>query len=160
MDVSRIVKAKLKSKSENTIKTYKNKFSKWKYFAIENNVKSFPVNEIEFSMFLLDYMDKGASWSSLNGCISAAKFFCLNFDNVELKIDKDLELYLKKFSRKVNKQKRPLLKIEMNTVLDFYSNRNLDVNLYRDLSMTIFCWYAFLRYDDLAQLRVIDTKFD
>ena len=105
-------------------------------------------------------MENGASWASLNGCISATKFFSNTFANIELCIIKDLELYLKKFAIKVNKQKRPLSKIEIMKVMDFYSNKDLNVKMCRDICIVLFCWYALLRYDDVSQLKVEDFKID
>ena len=67
---------------------------------------------------------------------------------------------MKKFARKVNKQKRPLSKIEIMKVMDFYSNKNLNVKMCRDICIVLFCWYALLRYDDVSQLKVEDLKID
>ena len=104
-------------------------------------------------------MENCASWAFLNGCISATKFFSNTFANIELCIIKDLELYLKKVTIKVNKQKR-LSKIEIMKVMDFYSNKDLNVKMCRDICIVLFCWYALLRYDDVSQLKVKDLKID
>ena len=45
---------------------------------------------------------------------------------------------MKKFARKVNKQKRPLSKIEIMKVMDFYSNKDLDVKMCIDICIFFF----------------------
>ena len=44
--------------------------------------------------------------------------------------------------------------------MDFYSNKDLNVKMCRDICIVLFCWYALLRYDDVSQLKVDDFKID
>ena len=75
LDVSILSKACLKGLEPNSLKSYKSKFNSWKLFAVQNCLEIFPVNIVEFKIFLCVKVQEGACWSTINSTISAVKFF-------------------------------------------------------------------------------------
>ena len=159
LDCSSIYKAILSSKSLNSYKSYMSSFNQWKKFALINDIEVFPVNKVEFSIFLIDWVDKGGSWSSLNGSISAVKFF-MDLFSFDFQIPKSnhIELYLKKNCKKISNKKRPLLKSEVDKILNSHFENRLSLKICRDLCLILFGFYGFLRYDDMSQLKLVDIE--
>lgn len=155
-----IVKAKLKGKSKNTMKTYRSAFLKWKKFCIRNDIFIFPANRIEFEIFLIQGVEEGYSWPTLKLCFNSVKYFHNVFgfvmhDNIE---NRDIFDYIRSQARKTFNRKRPLLKNELDKLLFLYDENNLDLVLLRDLSIIIFMWFGFLRYSDVAELKCSEIE--
>jgi integrase len=160
LDSSVIFCAILQGKSANTLKSYKSAFRPWKKFAADNGLMVFPIDRIEFMVFLIHRAEAGASWSTLNLCINSVKFFLQLFrrDNVCNDIvDFQVMHFLKKCSRKPDRKMRPLTKAEFDLII----SKHLFVKtleILRNLCILIFGWIGFLRYDDLAQIKCCNLQ--
>ena len=75
LDPSILFKARLHSKAVNSFKTYKSGFNHWKNFALESNLIVFPVNSIEFSIFMLEMIKNEFAWPSISSSLNAVNYF-------------------------------------------------------------------------------------
>ena len=75
LDPSIIFQTKIRSKAENSIKNYKSGFRKWREFAVENKLTIFPINKIEFEIFLIESVHGGLSWASISVVKHSANYF-------------------------------------------------------------------------------------
>ena len=157
LDPSKIVRARLSSRAVNTVKTYRAGFNKWRRFAIDNNLVHFPVNQIEFEIFLTEKVEEGVSFQTLKNVLHAVNHFHNLFYIKPLIIDSKILDFCQRFCRKVDNRKRPLLKSEFNTIVRLNTQRFSDFKMLRDLSIVIFAFIGFLRFDDLSQLRLCDV---
>ena len=157
LDISSIFKARLLGKAVNSYKTYKSGFSHWKKFAAANNIVSFPVNSTEFSVFLIEMVKNQYAWPTINGCINSVNYFHNLFYVPSLQPDKYVVDYCKRFCRKVDRKKRPLLKHEFDKILRFSMKKEPSLFELRSICIIIFGFLAFLRFDDLSQLKLCDV---
>lgn len=161
MDASVLFSATLKGKSYNTLKAYKGGFKTWKLFAIDNLLNVFPVNKVEFSIFLITKCESGASWPTLSKYINSVKFFLMLFrkeDCVNGLVDTQIMHFLRKCSRKPDNKMRPLSKSEFDTIIYRHLSSQQSLLVLRSLCILIFGYIAFLRYDDLSQIRWSNVK--
>ena len=157
LDCTPIFSSIIRGKAVNTLRAYKTGFSKWKIFAESNNLIVFPVNKIEFTLFLINWVEDGGSWPSLRNAICSVKFY-MDFFSFEFNIPSQshIEQYLRKNARKVNNKKRPLLKSEIDKI--YYTCKDdISVQNYRNLCILLFGFFGFLRFDDLSQIRLKDV---
>ena len=102
-DCEKILRAKLRSKAHNSLKTYVSNFSTWKSYAIENKIEFFPANKVEFEVFLIDQVSLNLSWQKLRLVINSVKYFHKLFDCKSLeKLDEQIFGYVKKFARNIS----------------------------------------------------------
>lgn len=155
MDCSVVLSARLTGYAKNSIKSYKSGFNLWKQFALKNGLELFPVNKIELSICLINKVENGGSWSTVNQCINGVKFFHRLFLKTTDKhcVDEQILQFLIKNSRKPDNKRRPLLKDEFEKIISVNLNEKSDIVLMRNLCVLIFSWIGFLRYDDVSQLK-------
>ena len=156
LDTSVIFRARLISKSLNSYKTYKSGFTHWKRFATEHEISSFPVNNVEFSVFLLEMVKNEYAWPTLSSCINSVNYFHNLFYYEPISPDKYVIDYCKRFARKVNRKKRPLLKFEFQKTMKYASISQPSLLDLRNLCIVMFGFLAFLRFDDLSQIKLCD----
>ena len=72
-------------------------------------------------------------------------------------LDKFVLDYCKRFARKVDNKKRPLLKHEFSSIIRSANHSDLSKFELRNICLIIFGFCGFLRYDDLSQLRLADV---
>ena len=160
LDITPIYQACLNGKAINTQTSYRSGFNQWKVFAKDNMLTVFPVNEVEFTLFLIDWLERGGSWSSLNNSICAVKFYMDLFDfSFSLPKNAHIEQFLRKNSRKVNNKKRPLFKHEVDLIYEVHKS-NVNLKVYRNLCILFFGFYGFMRYSDFTQIRLVDVKLN
>ena len=157
MDPTIIFNARLQSRAKNTIASYKSGFNHWRNFALENNLTCFPVNNTEFNICILEMIKNNYAWPTINSTLNAINFFHQLFFIEPIKTDKFVLDYCKRFARKVDRRKRPLLKHEFSKIVRTGNEPNLSLLALRDLCIIIFGFFGFLRYDDLSQLRLSDV---
>ena len=157
MDPSIIFNARLQSRAKNTVTSYKSGFNHWRNFALSNKLTIFPVNDTEFSICILEMIKNDFSWPTISSTLNAVNFFHHMFFLESIKTDKFVLDYCKRFARKVDRRKRPLLKHEFSKIVRSGNSPNLSLKDLRDLCIIIFGFFGFLRYDDLSQLRLADV---
>ena len=162
LDVSILSKACLKGLEPNSLKSYKSKFNSWKLFAIQNCLEIFPVNIIEFKIFLCVKVQEGACWSTINSTIAAVKFFNRIFAvQQDLVFEPSFTAYLKKFTKNPNQRRRPLKKEEFDSIFTHFDKQyKNDFVVARNLCVLMFSFFAFLRFDDLSQIRLCHVRMN
>ena len=159
LDVGILGNASIRGLEQSTLKSYKSKFNSWKNFAIQNCLEIFPVNLVEFKVFLCMRIQEGACWSTINSSIAALKFFnkVLNVQQV-IELEPSFVAYLKKFSKNPNNRRRPLFKEEFDKIFEFFGTSfRSDFNVARNLCIISFSYLGFLRYDDVSQVKLCDV---
>ena len=157
LDTSKILRARLSARAANTVKTYRAGFNMWKNFAVEHKLKYFPVNQVEFEIFLTEKVEQGVAFQSLKNVIHAVNHFHNLFYLKPIQVDSKVLDFCQRFCRKVDNRKRPLFKSEFNTIVRLNTHRFTDFKMLRDISIVIFAFIGFLRFDDLSQLRLCDV---
>ncbi len=163
LDASLLLCATLRGKANNSLKSYKSAFSAWKKFAIKNDLNIFPMNKVEFSVFLITKAEEGACWSTLNMYICSAKFFLKLFQQPDMclnLVDIQISNYLKKFCRKPDNKRRPLSKAEFDLIIQSNSQFLNSIVILRDLTLLIFGWIGFMRFSDLAQIKFCNVSLN
>lgn len=161
LDVSKIFSATIKGKSFNTVKAYKGGFKTWKSFALNNCLNVFPVNKVEFSIFLISKCELGASWPTLSKYINSVKFFHWLFRKNVCEnglVDSQIMHFLRKCSRKPDNKMRPLSKSEFDLIIQEHMSIHKSLLVLRSLCILIFGYIAFLRYDDVSQIKWSNVK--
>ena len=159
LDVSILGKAYVRGLEQSSLKSYKSKFNAWKNFALQNCLEIFPVNIVEFKVFLCMRIQEGACWSTINSTIASLKFFnkVLNNEQV-IEFEPSFLAYLKKFSKNTNNRRRPLSKDEFDLIFKFFDQQyKSDFNVARSLCILSFSYLGFMRYDDISQVRLCDV---
>ena len=108
---------------------------------------------------MLEMTKNDFAWPSINSSINAVNYFHNLFLLEPIVIDKFIIDYCKRFARKVDRRKRPLLQNEFSKIVKTSSRKDLNVLELRNLVIVIFGYTGFLRYDDLSQLKVCDIDF-
>ena len=159
LDVSILGRAMVKGLEPNTLKSYKSNFNSWKHYAYINCLNVFPVQIIEFKIFLCNKIENGACWSSINSTICALKFFNKVFSvDQEIHFEGSYLAYLRKFSKNPDKRRRPLSKQEFDSIFEFYNDSyKKDFVICRNLSILCITYLGFLRYDDLSQIKLCNV---
>ena len=156
LDVSILSKACIKGLEPNSVKSYKSKFNAWKVFAVQNCLEIFPVNIVEFKIFLCMKVQAGACWSTINSTIAAVKFFNRVFAvQQELVFEPSFIAYLKKFTKNPNQRRRPLMKEEFDSIFSHFDVQyKTNFVIARNLCVIMFLFFGFLRFDDLSQIKL------
>ena len=127
------------------------------YFALDNNIWIFPVNNTEFSICMLEMVKNGCAWPSINSSLCSINYFHNLFFVKQIQPDKYVLDYCKRFARKVDRKKRPLLKFEFSKIMRFSSKNSPSHLDLRNLCFVMFGFLAFLRFDDFSQLKICDV---
>ena len=159
LDISILSQACLKGLEPNSLKSYKSKFNAWKCFAVQNCLEIFPVNLVEFKVFLCLRIQNGACWSTINSTISAVKFFNKLFAvQQEIIFEPSFTAYLKKFSKNPEKRRRPLSKNEFDSIFSYFDQQyKSNFTIARNLCIISFSFFGFLRFDDLSQIKLCNV---
>ena len=159
LDISVLSKACLRGLEPNSLKSYKSKFNSWKQFAETNCLDIFPINIVEFKVFLCMRIQEGACWSTINSTIAAVKYFNKLFSiDQSLDFEPSFVAYLKKYSKNVDKRRRPLSKQEFDSIFSHFGDSfKEDFRVARNLCIISFAFFGFLRYDDLSQVKLCDV---
>ena len=157
LDTNVIFMARLQSRAKSSFLTYKSGFNSWKRFCNVNSLSYFPVNGTELSICILEMVKNGSSWPSISSTINSVNYFQNLFMLQPVVLDKFVLDYCKRFARKVDKKKRPLLKHEFSAIIRSANKSDLSSFDLRNICLIIFGFCGFLRYDDLSQLRLADV---
>ena len=160
LDTRCLFEASISSLNDNSFVNYMSGFKAWKVFARCNQLTIFPILNAEFCIFLIEALKEGASWATLNKYICAAKFFHKIFELENIQVNETLCNYLKKFCRKPNAEKRPINVNEVYAILELSKTEPSSLLLFRDLSIVLFGFFGFCRFDDFAQIKFSDFSVD
>ena len=149
----------LSSKSDNTNKAYFNAFTRWEKFIKLQGHSALPANSFHVALYLTHLLNNGASIHSVSAAVYAIKWA---HDVVGLidptknsYITSILEAARRKTSRPVQK-KDPITKDVIIALCDKFQE-STDLLIVRNLTMIVFSFAGFLRFDELASLSFNDV---
>lgn len=144
----------INSKSHGTCKTYYCYFQKWLKFANYNKLCAIPAQHIHVALYVTHLLDSGASSNVINASIYAIKWAHeLNdfSDPTNNNFVNNLQESAKRIAhRKVNR-KDPVSSGMLIELCRKYKDCN-DLLVLRDLTMILFGFAGFLRYDEISSL--------
>lgn len=150
----------LSSRSPNTRKKYEALFKAWKGFANVRGITPIPASEFSVALYLTSLLDNSASNGTISSTAYAIKWVHSikghNFDINNPYIKGMMESARRLPKKKVNR-KDP---INENILIDicnkFKNSENLGV--VRDLTIMVICFAGFLRYSEMAALKLKNVK--
>lgn len=158
LNIDKLGESFLNGYSKNTVKSYISSFNKWIEFTKTHNLVIFPANIHEFKIFLLHRIEERVSFSTINNVICALKFFNKIMYVEDDEFEPSFILYLKKFAAKPDLKRRPLSKEEFFQILNCHLDYKNDLVLSRNLTIVIFGFLGFMRFDDFSQIRSVDLS--
>lgn len=149
------------SRSENTNKKYFHYFNKWKTFAKNLEVTDIPASPIVVSLYLTQLIDNKCSYSVVSATVYSIKWahslknLADPTDNMFVK--NLLEASRRRLTRTVNKKEPVTSEMLIDLCLKYADST--DVLVVRDLCMIVIGFCAFLRYNEIQNLRCNDITF-
>ena len=149
----------LSSRSDNTVKKYYNYFKKWRNFIEEKGELSLPANAVHVALFITHLIEQSNSSNTILSCIYAIKWAhetCGFADPTSHPFVKSL-IETAKRCCSVTKTKKDPVTSDMLRTLCFNYQASSDLLILRDLTMILFSFTGFLRYDECSNLRCCDV---
>ncbi|XP_077989164.1 lysosomal cobalamin transporter ABCD4-like [Glandiceps talaboti] len=138
------------SKSENTSRKYRRYFSRWTAFIKDKKGQALPASSIHVALFLTHLLDTGCSYNSISSFVYAIKWA----HNLSAHPDPTVHPFVvnmletsKRMSNKPRKKKDILSAEHLKELCMKYVDSK-DILVLRDLTMILFSFAAFLRFDD------------
>jgi integrase len=149
------------SKSDSTVKKYYFYFLKWEKYIKSKGGNSVPASPILIAMYLTELIDKKCSYAMVSSTVYGIKW-AHSLRNLpdptdNLFIKNLLETSKRLYSKPVNKKES--VSTEMITELCAKYANSIDIFVVRDLCMILLGYVAFLRFDEIRNLRCYDITF-
>ena len=151
----------VRSRSDNTASKYFHYFVKWEQFIRDKGVISGQVSPIYVALYITDLMTRKCSYDVIASSVYIMKWVyslkCLP-DPIENLYVKNLLDSAKHILLKQVTKKEPVTKDMLTEICEKYKDSS-DVLVVRDLCLIVLGFSAFLRYDELRNLRCNDLDF-
>lgn len=148
------------SRSENTRKKYFSSFNRWQHFANEHNFNALPAEPIQVSLYITKLIDMKCSPNVVDSAVYSIKWaHDLNgyIDPTNNAFVKLLLESVKRLNGKPTVKKDPVNNDILIELCSMYKD-NDDLLVIRDLTMILIAYSAFLRFDELSNLKCKDVK--
>lgn len=150
----------LDSRSDNTVKKYTYGFDKWRIFANNHSLNIMPASPVHVALCIVSLLDNGATYSSVTSIVYSIKWAHeMNglTDPTDNGFVKNLLESAKRTSKSQMVKKDPVTHdMLINLCGIFYSSSDLTV--VRDLTMILLAYSAFLRFNELSNLKCSDIE--
>lgn len=151
----------VKSKSDNTNAKYFHYFKKWETFISSMGGSAIPASPVHVALYLTDLIDKKHSYSVISSTLYSIKW-AHSLKNLADPTNNSfvtnlLESAKRAQTKHINK-KEPVTLDMLKTLCLKYSDSQ-DVVVVRDLCMILLGFAAFLRFDELSNIRCKDLSF-
>ena len=144
----------LQSKSDNTVKSYYSAFKRWHDFISAKSHCALPAQPIHVALYITHLLDTGNSCHSVNSAIYAIKW-THNVNNFTDPTDNGFVTGLQSTARRMprpeKRRKDPVTSDMLVNLCNKYKDCK-DLLIIRDLTMILFCYAGFLRYDEVSSL--------
>ena len=144
----------LQSKSDNTVKSYYSAFKRWHDFISAKGHCALPAQPIHVALYITHLLDTGNSCHSVNSAIYAIKW-AHNVNNFTDPTDNGFVTGLQSTARRMprpeKRRKDPVTSDMLVNLCNNYKDCK-DLLIIRDLTMILFCYAGFLRYDEVSSL--------
>lgn len=149
----------LSSKSDNTNRSYFNAYRRWEVFIKAQGHSALPASPIHVALYLTHLLQTGSSQHPVNNAVYAIKWAheCAGFTDPTKNsyVTSLQEAAKRKASRAINK-KEPISKGVLIELCDKYIDDS-DLLIVRNLTMILFCFAGFLRFDEVSSLKFKDV---
>lgn len=149
------------SKSDSTVRKYYSYFIKWENYIKSKGGNSVPASPILISMYLTELIDKKCSYAVVSSTVYGIKW-AHSLRNLPDPTDNNfvknlIETSKRLYSKPVDK-KEPVSAEVLIELCKKYATSD-DIFVIRDLCMILIGYAAFLRYDEIRNLRCNDISF-
>ena len=148
------------SRSDNTVKKYSYGYNKWKTFANFHGLQAMPASPVHIALFIVDLLDKGATYSSVSSIFYAVKWaHDMNgqLDPTDNTFVSNLLESAKRTSKPAVVKKDPVTNDMLINLCSIF-HLSTDLTAIRDLTMILLAYSAFLRFNELSSLRCKDVE--
>ena len=150
------------ARANNTIKTYKVGYEKWKKWAEHHHVKSLPANPVTFALFLLSLIQTEHTKPTIEMCFYAVRYFhvaaFMQDPTIHPLAEEMLEV-AKRICKKPTQRKLPLTIEELTKIHALLDTPPPSLKNMRTSVMMILAFTGFLRFDGLSNIRCGDIEF-
>lgn len=149
------------SRSHNTNVKYLSYFKRFKSFMLDKSHSYLPANSIHVACFIVHLLERKMSPHCVNSFVYSIKWA----HQLRGLPDPTSNAYVKtlmesgKRMHTVPKKKKSCIPSEVITSLFSSQGQSDDPVIVRDLAIIILCFCAFLRYDEVSNLRCNDVSF-
>ena len=150
----------METHASSTVKTYKSAFSRWKSWAMEHGFVAIPATPVAVSLYLIHLVETSASASPISAALSAIKW-AHQKACVQLPVNAMVEQIAAAAKRRLActpRRKEPLNKKQVATIVGQLAGSDDCLKL-RTAVMFVIGFAGFMRWDDLARIRVRDIAF-
>lgn len=149
----------LDSKSDSTVDKYYKLFLKWEEFIKPKGESSLPASSVHISLFIIELLEKNLSHSSVISYICAIKWVHDLHGYIDPTNHPFVKNMLETVKRKQTKniQKKDHVTSDMLVELCRKYEYSSDLLTIRDLTMTVFMFIGFMRFDEMSSLRCNDV---
>ena len=155
------MQAALRSKEKSTLKSYFTYFKKWHAYAIDRRFCPLPADPLEVGGFLVDGVDV-MSHQALKLLSSAINFFHKLFgfpSPCSTLLDGLVNEYVAKHSKKPKCFREPILISHLEAIFNLFCFKTCSLFFLRNLGILVVAFFGFLRYSELAKLKLSDIVF-
>lgn len=148
----------LDARSDSTIKKYFYGFKKWDNFIKGYNFVSIPASPIHVALYLTHLLDTGCTYSSVNTAVYSIRWAHEMSGKIDPTSNSFVKNLLDSAKRSVKmpvKKKDPVTSDMLIKLCSIYQFSN-DLYVIRDLVMILLSFSAFLRFNELSQLKCND----
>ena len=148
----------LSSKSENTTRSYFSAFKRWEIFITAQGHSALPASPIHVALYLTHLLQTGASQHPVNNAVYAIKWAhnCAGLtDPTENSYVTSLQEAARRKANHGVHKKEPITKDILITLCDKFIDEK-DLLIVRNLTMILFCFAGFLRFDEVSSLTFND----
>ena len=147
------------SKSENTNKSYFNAFKRWETFITAQGHSALPASPIHVALYLTHLLQTGSSQYPVNNVVYAIKWAheCAGFTDPTKNayVTSLQEAARRKASHSIQK-KEPITKEMLIALCDKFIDES-DLLIVKNITMILFCFASFLRFDEVSSLTFNDV---
>ena len=148
----------LDSRSDSTVRKYFYGFRKWEKFIQEHNFVSIPAQPIHVALYITHLLDSGATYSTVNTAVYSIKWaheLCGKSDPTNNAFVNNLVDSAKRTSKPPVNKKDPVNSDMLIALCSMFKDSS-DLLIVRDLTMILLSFSAFLRFNELSNLKCND----
>lgn len=149
----------LSSKSDNTNKSYFNAFKRWEKFIKVQGHSALPASPMHVALYLTHLLQNGSSQHPVNAAVYAIKWAheCAGLpDPTKNSYVSSLQEAARRKAGRAVQKKEPITKDVLIELCDKFIDEN-DLLIVRNLTMILFCFAGFLRFDEAISLTFNDV---
>ena len=161
-----LVSALSQSVAPSTLKSYFSCFKKWKRWCSQfPEVKYFPASETYLGLYLVQLLQSGYSFTSIQSTLYAIGFFhksCGLQNPCDSKFLKAVAQGCKRLdckSNSVSRQKSPILPEHLSSLVSRFAGPRASLSDIRDVTLCLVGFAGFFRFNELCNIKWSDISF-